>query len=400
MIELPRAALIADAIAEHADFFSFGTNDLTQTVFGLSRDDAGKFLPLYVEKGILPKDPFVSIDPDGVGALVRIAAEKGRAAKPGLEARHLRRAWGRSGVHRLLRIGRARLRLLFALSRAGGAAGGGAGGAGGRGRGPYRLMAAASEQRVALILPPKERFTAGGAGAVALILRDLARASPPGRRSEVWGRNRAAPFAGAAFRPVRPTLPQRLLSGRTGAFARAVARALAADPPAVVEAHNRAAVALAIAAALPRTPVVLVLHNEARQSEGLATAAERAAVLQRLAGIVACPTSCVAAWWRGCPRRQQRACMCCRTACRLPRCHLPADGRTRTADPLRRPAGARERAGCLHRRLCPRPARAARLAGGDSGRPPFRRRPRIPLCPRRAPAGRDGGGGDAGLPRQ
>jgi pyruvate,orthophosphate dikinase len=81
MIELPRACLTADAIAESADFFSFGTNDLTQTTFGLSRDDAGKFLPLYIEKGIYPKDPFVSIDPDGVGALVRIAAEKGRRVK-------------------------------------------------------------------------------------------------------------------------------------------------------------------------------------------------------------------------------------------------------------------------------------------------------------------------------
>jgi pyruvate,orthophosphate dikinase len=85
MIELPRAALIADRIADAADFFSFGTNDLTQTVFGLSRDDAGKFLPLYVEKGILPKDPFVSIDVDGVGALVKIAAEKGRGLKPDLK---------------------------------------------------------------------------------------------------------------------------------------------------------------------------------------------------------------------------------------------------------------------------------------------------------------------------
>jgi pyruvate,orthophosphate dikinase len=85
MIELPRAALTADKIAEAADFFSFGTNDLTQTVFGLSRDDAGKFLPHYVEQGILPKDPFVSIDVEGVGALVRIAAEKGRATKPGLK---------------------------------------------------------------------------------------------------------------------------------------------------------------------------------------------------------------------------------------------------------------------------------------------------------------------------
>jgi pyruvate, orthophosphate dikinase len=81
MIELPRAALLADQIAEDADFFSFGTNDLTQTVFGLSRDDAGKFLPYYVDAGILPKDPFVSIDIEGVGEMVRIAAEKGRATK-------------------------------------------------------------------------------------------------------------------------------------------------------------------------------------------------------------------------------------------------------------------------------------------------------------------------------
>ncbi len=85
MIELPRACLLADRIAEVADFFSFGTNDLTQTVFGLSRDDAGKFLPAYVELGILPKDPFVSIDIEGVGAMVRIAVEKGRATKPGLK---------------------------------------------------------------------------------------------------------------------------------------------------------------------------------------------------------------------------------------------------------------------------------------------------------------------------
>jgi pyruvate,orthophosphate dikinase len=85
MIELPRAALTADKIAEVGDFFSFGTNDLTQTTFGLSRDDAGKFLPLYVEKGILPKDPFVSLDIEGVGALVRIAKEKGRSVKPNLK---------------------------------------------------------------------------------------------------------------------------------------------------------------------------------------------------------------------------------------------------------------------------------------------------------------------------
>ena len=85
MIELPRACLVADEIAHEADFFSFGTNDLTQTCLGLSRDDAGKFLPTYVIEGLLPGDPFVSIDEDGVGALMRIAVAKGRKARKGLE---------------------------------------------------------------------------------------------------------------------------------------------------------------------------------------------------------------------------------------------------------------------------------------------------------------------------
>ncbi|GAB0119536.1 pyruvate, phosphate dikinase [Acidisoma sp. 7E03] len=85
MIELPRAALLADRIAETADFFSFGTNDLTQTVYGLSRDDAGKFLPKYVESGIYEKDPFVTLDREGVGLLIEIAAEKGRKTKAGLK---------------------------------------------------------------------------------------------------------------------------------------------------------------------------------------------------------------------------------------------------------------------------------------------------------------------------
>ncbi len=85
MIELPRAALRAADIAKHAEFFSFGTNDLTQTTFGLSRDDAGKFLPDYVAQGIMEKDPFVTIDQDGVGDLVAIAIERGRAARPGIK---------------------------------------------------------------------------------------------------------------------------------------------------------------------------------------------------------------------------------------------------------------------------------------------------------------------------
>jgi len=85
MIELPRAALQAGAIAQDADFFSFGTNDLTQTTLGVSRDDASRFLTLYVEKGIYPSDPFVSIDVEGVGELVSLAAGRGRATKPGLK---------------------------------------------------------------------------------------------------------------------------------------------------------------------------------------------------------------------------------------------------------------------------------------------------------------------------
>jgi pyruvate,orthophosphate dikinase len=85
MIELPRACLMADEIAREAEFFSFGTNDLTQTCLGLSRDDAGKFLPAYVAQGLLPADPFVSIDRDGVGALMRIAVEKGRKVRKDLE---------------------------------------------------------------------------------------------------------------------------------------------------------------------------------------------------------------------------------------------------------------------------------------------------------------------------
>jgi pyruvate,orthophosphate dikinase len=85
MIELPRACLVADEIAEEAAFFSFGTNDLTQTCLGLSRDDAGKFLPTYVLDGLLPDDPFVSIDQQGVGALMRIAVVKGRKKNKQLE---------------------------------------------------------------------------------------------------------------------------------------------------------------------------------------------------------------------------------------------------------------------------------------------------------------------------
>ncbi|MFO7830415.1 MAG: putative PEP-binding protein, partial [Desulfuromonadaceae bacterium] len=85
MIELPRAALTADKIARQAQFFSFGTNDLTQTTYGLSRDDAGKFLPYYVEREIFPEDPFVALDQTGVGQLVEMGCAKGRQTRPDIK---------------------------------------------------------------------------------------------------------------------------------------------------------------------------------------------------------------------------------------------------------------------------------------------------------------------------
>jgi pyruvate,orthophosphate dikinase len=85
MIEVPRGAMTADQIAQEAEFFSFGTNDLTQLTFGYSRDDAGKFLRVYQEKKILDKDPFATIDVEGVGAVVRTGVTLGRKARPNLK---------------------------------------------------------------------------------------------------------------------------------------------------------------------------------------------------------------------------------------------------------------------------------------------------------------------------
>jgi pyruvate,orthophosphate dikinase len=85
MVELPRAAIRAGDLAENAEFFSFGTNDLTQTTYGISRDDAASFLGTYVSKGILEIDPFISVDRDGVGELVKIGVARGRKTRPGLK---------------------------------------------------------------------------------------------------------------------------------------------------------------------------------------------------------------------------------------------------------------------------------------------------------------------------
>jgi pyruvate,orthophosphate dikinase len=85
MIEIPRACLIADQIAVQAEFFSFGTNDLTQLTYGYSRDDVGKFLPTYLERRMLPNDPFQTVDQEGVGRLIRLAIEEGRRGRKGLK---------------------------------------------------------------------------------------------------------------------------------------------------------------------------------------------------------------------------------------------------------------------------------------------------------------------------
>jgi pyruvate, orthophosphate dikinase len=85
MIEVPRAALTAELVAQEAEFFSFGTNDLTQMTFGYSRDDAGKFLPVYIEKGILKNDPFQILDQEGVGQLIKTGVDKGRGVNSKLK---------------------------------------------------------------------------------------------------------------------------------------------------------------------------------------------------------------------------------------------------------------------------------------------------------------------------
>ena len=128
MIELPRGALAADQIASEAEFFSFGTNDLTQTTLGMSRDDYGSFIRHYMdETRSAARDPFQTIDHDGVGGLMKIGVEKGRGVEHEAQDRHLRRARRRPGVGQVLPQDRAELRELLAVPRADRPAGGGAG---------------------------------------------------------------------------------------------------------------------------------------------------------------------------------------------------------------------------------------------------------------------------------
>ena len=127
MVETPRAALRAGDLAASSAFLCFGTNDLTQMTYGLSRDDAGRFMRDYVNRGVFHEDPFHSLDLEGVGELMLIAAKRGRARNPGPGARALRRARRRPVLGALLQARGLRLRLLLALPGADRAARGGAG---------------------------------------------------------------------------------------------------------------------------------------------------------------------------------------------------------------------------------------------------------------------------------
>ena len=115
MIEIPRAALTADEIAKEADFFCFGTNDLTQMTFGFSRDDAGKFLNAYYDAKIFENDPFAKLDQTGVGKLMEMAIKLGKAGKSEASCRYLRRARRRSVFRRVLPQDRSGLCILLTV---------------------------------------------------------------------------------------------------------------------------------------------------------------------------------------------------------------------------------------------------------------------------------------------
>ncbi len=169
MIELPRAALTADQIAEEAEFFSFGTNDLTQTTFGISSDDINNFLPTYLKLGIFKQDPFATLDQVGVGQLVKVRRGQRPQHAAEAEGRHLRRTWRRSGVRQVLPQNRPRLRLLLTVPVAHGAACSGTGRA--------RRKTRRTEQQQVTAIQIRTTRASAVAGALAVLASD-------GRRSE------------------------------------------------------------------------------------------------------------------------------------------------------------------------------------------------------------------------
>ena len=128
MIEVPRACVVADQIGEVAEFFSFGTNDLTQMTYGISRDDSGKFLPDYIRTGVYKKDPFAELDPVGVGELMRIGIERGRKANKKLKIGICGEHGGDPCERQAVPSPGTGLRIVLAVPDSGRAAGGGAGG--------------------------------------------------------------------------------------------------------------------------------------------------------------------------------------------------------------------------------------------------------------------------------
>ena len=221
MIELPRAALRAGEIAESAEFFSFGTNDLTQTTLGISRDDAASFLGTYTAKGLLPADPFVTLDTEGVGELIKIAVERGRQGRPDLKLGICGEHGGDPASIAFCEAGASRLRLVLALPHPDRPPRGGAGGA--RKKGAFdgvRPPRPRSGRGTGAIGRPKGRpsFQTGYGPRVrarSALLTRLAR-SEGARRAPAAGRRRSGaetPAASNSRRSHRLLRPHRQLIG-------------------------------------------------------------------------------------------------------------------------------------------------------------------------------------------
>ncbi len=193
MIELPRAALMAEEIAEDAEFFSFGTNDLTQTTFGFSRDDINKFLPYYLKEGIFKQDPFAVLDQEGVGELVKIGTERGRETRPNLKVGICGEHGGEPRVGEVLSPRRHGLRLLLSLPRAYGAAGRSAGRPGRKrhgGRTDQVIALSGRERRLRAPREPAAIILSEPARRASRRIPKLSRKTKPGRKAGLFSAKR------------------------------------------------------------------------------------------------------------------------------------------------------------------------------------------------------------------